>query len=124
MIIYKIFIKKIYDMETYKINIDPRLFQVRSLSTKQIQLLAIIDDYSQNGCKFTLRNKDLHLIFNEEIGIRQIQFLISDLVNRGLLKRTRYGFKDHSDYYRKNFVVKRRLEINYDVLEKLIDEQR
>jgi len=110
-------------METTTINIDPRLFQVRSFSTRQIQLLALIDDYSQNGCKFTLRNKDLHLIFNEEIGIRQIQYLIADLVKKGVLKSTRYGFRDHTNYYKRHFVVKRRLEINYDILETLIDER-
>jgi len=104
-------------METIKIN--PTYFVKKKLSTFQIKLLALIEEYNNNGVRFTLNDDEIAQIFNYK-SKRQPQVYIKDLSDRGIITRNSYGTYVHSRPEKSGFVKQREIKINYDVLDSLI----
>jgi len=107
-------------MDEYQITIDPRFFLIKGLSTTEIRLLALIEDFTKHRGNFTLTDRELGELF-DYTGHRQIQKYIKDLDDKGIIYRYSYGFYDHSRKYKSGFVKRRNIKINYDILENLID---
>ena len=95
-------------------------FQIKKLSTTQIKLLALIEEYTNHRGNFTLTDKEIAQIFGYTTK-RQPQYYIKDLCDKGIISRCQYGFYDHSRQKKAGFVKRRNITINYDVLENYLN---
>jgi len=95
-------------------------FQIKKLSTTQIRLLALIEEYTKHRGNFTLTDKEISQIFGYKTK-RQPQYYIKDLCDKGIISRCQYGFYDHSRETKSGFVKRRNITINYDVLENYLN---